>query len=232
MNQVENAEGVIVLGGDGTILTVTPLVAKFGIPVFGVNVGRLGFLTACDFKNLYRSLEMWLDEKWALSERMLIEVTAPGVKTPQIALNEAVVRLKSSFRVTTIHVSVNDETLAMFVGDGVIISTTTGSTAYSLSAQGPVVYPEIEAMILTPICPHSFSQRPLVFPSHYDVELHLADEPRKDEIQLCLDGQRVFSLKCGDRVRVRRSPHKLKLVQNPQTSFFGVLREKLHWGGR
>lgn len=231
-HQIKKADAAIILGGDGTILKWAPDLARLGTPVFSVNVGHLGFLTTVEVKHLYRSLEEWLQGRWVVSERMLLEVTAPRTKKPLLALNDAVIRLKASNRVTKIQASINNEKLAVFTGDGVIVATTTGSTAYSLSAQGPVVHPDVEAMILTPICPHSFSQKPLVFPSHHVMELQMSDRRDKNQVQLCMDGQRIYPLKCGDRLHIRRSPYKLKLIQDPKISYFGVLRDKLHWGGR
>lgn len=226
------ADGVAVLGGDGTILSVAPEAAQRGLPVFGANLGHLGFLTVVDVKRLYESLELWLKGRWEASERTLLEVAAPRKPRPLLALNDAVIRLKTSNRVTTVAVAINGEPLTEFTGDGVIVSTTTGSTAYSLSAQGPVVHPDVEAFVLTPICPHSFSQRPMVFPAHHTLELQIKNRRDTNEAQLCLDGQRVFPLRWGDRVAVRRSGHRLKLVQDPAVSYFGLLRAKLHWGGR
>lgn len=230
--KMREADAVISLGGDGTILSIAHQAAALGIPVFGTNMGRLGFLTVTELNRLYSSLEQWLGKKWATSERLLLEVLGSRLKEPQMALNDVVIRLKYGNRVTSISASINKEKLGQFVGDGVIVATTTGSTAYSLSAQGPIVHPDVEGMILTPICAHSFSQRPMVFPSHYVVDLLLSDPREKGGVQLCLDGQRTVSLECGDRVQVRASPYKLKLVQNPSVSYFSVLRKKLNWGDR
>ncbi|MCB4757675.1 MAG: NAD(+)/NADH kinase, partial [Elusimicrobia bacterium] len=228
-NQIEKADAVVTLGGDGTILAIAPRAALAGVPVLGVNIGRMGFLTAVELSQMYPFLERWLGGQLRLSERMMLDVSAPRVKHQLLALNDAVIRIGSTARVTTIYASIERENLGCFVGDGVIVATPTGSTAYSLSAQGPVVHPEVEALVLTPICAHSFTQRPVVFPGRHTLELRVHDASHRHDVQLCLDGQRVFPLKSDDRIYVRRSPHKLKLVRDPEVSFFEVLREKLSW---
>lgn len=231
-SQFDQADGVITLGGDGTILSIASQAARARVPVFGVNVGRLGFMTTTSLSGMRKGIEQWLAGKWLLSPRLLLEVTSPSLKGTHLALNDVVVRIGAPTRVTHVHTSINGQELGVLTGDGVIVSTSTGSTAYSLSAQGPVVHPEIDALILTPICPHSFSQRPIVFPSTQTLTLCLQDKHVKNEVQLCFDGQRVFHLKSGDEVHVKQSTYKLQLVYNPQTPYFHVLREKLSWGGR
>jgi NAD+ kinase len=229
---LERVEAVITLGGDGTILAVAPRAARAGVPVLGINMGRLGFMTAVGLRDVHRGLTDWLGGRWSVSERLMLEVKAPRVKKPLLALNDAVVRLGSTTRVTAIQASIHNKVLGLFTGDGVIVSTTTGSTAYSMAAQGPIVHPDVEALILTPICPHSLSQRPVVFPATRTLELKVTDSRQGNEVQLCLDGQRVFALRSHDRIVVRASRQKLKLFQDPRMPYFEVLREKLLWGGR
>ncbi len=226
----QKADAIVTLGGDGTILSIAPKAAVLGVPVLGVNIGRLGFMTAIDLEGFYPALEAWLSKKLIISERLMLEVRAPRVKVPLFALNDAVIRIGSTTRVTNISASIENEELGQFTGDGVIVSTPTGSTAYSLAAQGPVVHPEVEAFVLTPICAHSFTQRPVVFPKHQTLQLRLKDQRKGNQVQLCLDGQRVFVLKTDDEVSVRCAQHKLKLFQDPNVSYFRVLREKLSWG--
>lgn len=232
MSMLAQSDAVVTLGGDGTILSVAPRAALAGVPVLGVNLGRLGFMTATGLTGVYKKFSAWLEGRWLISERMMIEVKVPRVKKPLLALNDAVLRLGASSRLTAIEVSIEKENLGLFTGDGVIVATSTGSTAYSMAAQGPVVHPDVEALILTPICAHSFTQRPVVFPATQTLELRLQDWRRPNEVQLSLDGQRVFDLRTGDRVQVCASPFKLKLLQDPKVPYFGVLREKLQWGGR
>jgi NAD+ kinase len=229
---LSKADAVITLGGDGTILAIAPRAAEAGVPVLGVNIGRLGFMTAVELKQMNTGLGDWLKGRWVVTERLMLEVHAPRVMNTLLALNDAVIRLGSTTRVTTISAMVEKENLGRFTGDGLIVATTTGSTAYSLAAQGPVVHPDVEAIILTPICPHSLTQRPIVFPSKLGLDLRLEDQRKGNEVQLCLDGQRVYMLRTGDVVRIKAARHKLKLLQNPKMPYFGVLREKLSWGGR
>jgi NAD+ kinase len=230
--ELHRADAVITLGGDGTILAIAPLAAEAGVPVLGVNIGRLGFMTSVEVRRLYPALTRWLRGQWVVSQRLMLEVWAPRARRPILALNDAVVRVGATTRVTTFSAVVGGESLGNFTGDGLIAATPTGSTAYSLAAQGPVVHPEMDAMLLTPICAHSFRQRPVVFSSDKSLELRLEDRVEGGRTQLCLDGQKVFPLRFGDRVRIGAAPIKLKLLHDPRVSYWGVLREKLSWGGR
>ncbi len=232
IDKLGQADAVVTLGGDGTILGIAAKAATAGVPVLGINLGRLGFMTSVELRVLYPSLKRWVKDGWSVSDRLMLEVDAPRVKTPVLALNDAVIRIGSTTRMIAIDAAIENEELGRFSGDGVIIATPTGSTAYSLAAQGPVVHPEVEALVLTPICAHSFTQRPVVFPKHQTLELRLQDQRAGNEVQLCLDGQRVFPLRSGDVVHVRCAPYKLRLIQDPDVSYFGVLREKLSWGER
>lgn len=231
-HQLSKTDALITLGGDGTILAIAPQAARAGVPVLGVNIGRLGFMTAVELGGLYPALDRWLKGEWVLRQRLMLEVTAPRVKSPLLALNDAVIRIGSTTRVTTVYAAIEKEDLGCFTGDGVIVATPTGSTAYSLAAQGPVVHPDVDALVLTPICAHSFTQRPVVFPGRQMLELSLRDQREGNEVQLCLDGQRVFLLESGDKVSIRAASFKLKLFQDPEVKYFGVLREKLSWGER
>ncbi|MCG3205322.1 MAG: NAD kinase [Elusimicrobia bacterium] len=232
IQRLNQSDALVTLGGDGTILSVAAKAAQAGVPVLGINIGRLGFMTSIELGALYPSLKRWVSGKWDISERLMLEVSAPRVKESLFALNEAVVRCGSTTRVITVDASIENENLGRFTGDGVIVATPTGSTAYSLAAQGPVVHPEVEALVLTPVCAHSFTQRPVVYPKHQKLILSLQDQRVGNEVQLCLDGQRVYALKSGDKVGIQCALHKLKLFQEPGVSYFSVLREKLSWGER
>jgi NAD+ kinase len=232
LTRLGEADVLITLGGDGTILSIAPQAAQKNVPVLGINTGRLGFMTSIEVPNLYASLSRVVSGKWAVSSRLMLEVVAPRVPTPMLALNDAVIRVGSTTRVTTILASIQGQELGRFIGDGVIVATPTGSTAYSLAAQGPVVHPDVNALVLTPICAHSFSQRPVVYPADQTLEISIVDRRGRNEVQLCLDGQRVFLLHSGDRVLLRRAPQKLQLIHDPAVSYFGILREKLSWGER
>lgn len=230
--QIAESDLVITLGGDGTILAIAQRAAEAGVPILGVNIGHMGFMTAVELDQLYKALAACLANKWEISERMMLDVQAPRESRSLLALNDAVIRIGATTRVTSIAASIEKESLGLFVGDGVIVATSTGSTAYSLAAQGPVVHPDLDALILTPICPHSFTQRTVVFPASQTLELELRDTRSRNEVQLCLDGQRVFVLTPGDRVSVRKSRYKIQLLKDPERPYFGVLREKLSWGDR
>jgi len=232
LSEVDGCDAVITLGGDGTILSVASRAAQAGVPVLGVNIGHLGFMTAVEVRRLYPALKRWLEGHWTVSHRLLLEVWPPHAKHSLLALNDAFVRISAPTRVTTVSAWVAGERLGDFTGDGLIVATPTGSTAYSLAAQGPVIHPEMDALVLTPICAHSFRQRPVVFSAKQTLELRVEDEIPTGQMQLCLDGRRVFSLRHGDRIRIGGAPIKLKLIQDPRVSYFGVLREKLSWGGR
>jgi NAD+ kinase len=231
-SQLPEADVVLTLGGDGTILAVAPKAALAGVPVLGINVGRLGFMTAVGLDHMYGALTDVLENRAVISERIMLEVMVPRSRGPNLALNDAVLRIGSATRMTMMNAMIENEDLGCFTGDGLIVATPTGSTAYSLAAHGPIVHPEMEALLLTPICAHSFTQRPVVLSSAHAVTIWPKDRRGMRELQLCLDGQRVFKLQKDDRVVVRRSKHKLKLLQKPDSSYFGVLREKLLWGGR
>lgn len=231
-SQLSDADAVITLGGDGTILLVAPEAARLGIPVLGVNIGRLGFMTAVEAGRMYEALESWLSGEWTISHRMMLEASLSRFKNSFFALNDVVIRTGDTMRVISLFASIEDQDLGCFTGDGVIVATPTGSTAYSLAAQGPVVHPEVEVLIFTPICAHSFTQRPVVFPARQTLELSLHESEKKGSVQLSLDGQHSFPLKGGDRIQVHRAPFELKLFQNPHVSYFTVLREKLSWGER
>ncbi len=229
---ISQAEVIFSLGGDGTVLSLAPQAAKLGIPILGINLGRLGFLTASDANDMGRILNLWMKNQLVTSERMMLEVEAPMLKRPLIALNDAVVRTGATSRVITVDASVENESLGCFVGDGIIVSTSTGSTAYSLSASGPVVHPGMDALLLTPICAHSFTQRPVVFPAYQELCLELHERRTSDDVQLTLDGQKTFMLKNGDKVYIRKAPFKLKLLCDPEMPYFKLLREKMSWGGK
>ncbi|MFN0117203.1 MAG: NAD(+)/NADH kinase [Elusimicrobiota bacterium] len=230
LSKLSKADALITLGGDGTILSAAPKAAELNVPVLGINVGRLGFMTSMEMDEMYSELSDWRLGAWSLSERLMLEVKLSSQKQVSYALNDAVIRIGTTSRVISVLASISGESLGRFTGDGLIIATPTGSTAYSLSAQGPVVHPDLNALILTPICPHGFTQKPVVFPSDKVVELKLDTRREIGDVQLCLDGQKVFPLKESDRVTVKPSKMRLKLFHKPSVSYFNVLREKLSWG--
>lgn len=225
---------LIVLGGDGTLLSIATDAARAEVPVFGVNYGGLGFMTATPREELEPATEAVLRGDYSVSTRQLLRATVDG---PQRAeplardvLNDAVINKIDLARVVELKATVDGEMVSSFVVDGLIVCTTTGSTAYSLAAGGPIVMPEVDAIVLTPISPHTLSNRPLVLPGGATVEIELVS--RDLQIILTLDGQEGILLNPDDRVSMKRSPHRLQLVRPGERSYFDVLRTKLRWGSR
>jgi NAD+ kinase len=225
---------LIVLGGDGTLLSIAPYAAAAGVPVFGVNYGGLGFMTATPRDELESATRAVMAGEFSESTRQLLRATVSG---PQRAeplvrdvLNDAVINKTDLARVVELAATVDGDMVSSFVADGLIVCTTTGSTAYSLAAGGPIVMPQVDAIVLTPISPHTLSNRPLVLPGSAKVEIELVS--RDLQIILTLDGQQGIRLHSDDCVAVERSPHRLRLVSPGERSYFDVLRTKLLWGSR
>jgi len=225
---------LIVLGGDGTLLSIATDAAKAEVPVFGVNYGGLGFMTATPRDELEPATEAVLRGDYSVSTRQLLRATVDGPQRDQPVardvLNDAVINKTDLARVVELKATVDGEMVSSFVADGLIVCTTTGSTAYSLAAGGPIVMPEVDAIVLTPISPHTLSNRPLVLPGGATVEIELVS--RDQQIILTLDGQEGILLNPDDRVSMERSPHRLQLVRPGERSYFDVLRTKLRWGSR
>ncbi len=216
------------LGGDGTFLETVNLVRESAIPVLGVNIGRLGFLSYISQENLSESLDSVFSGKFDIEERMLLKVEASGhsLNDLDVALNE--VRIyKNSGSLITIHVKVNDEFLSAYWADGLLLSTPTGSTAYNLSVGGPIVVPESNTFVLSPIAPHNLTVRPLVLPD--SAVLQLSVDTRDHQFQLALDS-RTVDLDVDTTVTVRKADYTLKMIRIENISFYSTLRNKLMWG--
>ncbi len=221
---------VVVLGGDGTLLSVARTVAS-GIPILGVNLGTLGFLTEVGRTELYPSLVEILAGRFAIEQRTLLRVElerSGGEQLTYRILNDAVIAKSALSRIIQLTLRVDGRLVTSNRSDGLIISTPTGSTAYNLSAGGPIVNPLLPVVVLTPICPHTFSLRPIVVPDASIVEVILESE--KEEVYLTLDGQEGSLIAAGDRVRVTRSDEQAHLVKVSGRTFYHSLRGKLHWG--
>lgn len=222
---------LVVLGGDGTMLGAARLVGTRQIPVLGVNFGWLGYLTEFTLAELFPALDMLLDGWFAVDQRMLLDVTVEraGQRIAQHrALNDAVINKAAPARMIELECYVNGLFVNGFRADGMIVATPTGSTAYSLSAGGPIVYPSLSAILLTPICPHMLSNRPVVLPGESGVELVFK---RTDEdLMLTIDGQISVPLELADRVLLRRSTTTFHIVRPTNRNYFEVLRTKLKWG--
>jgi NAD+ kinase len=228
--QAARADAAVALGGDGTLLRTGRRLAPLGIPLLGVNLGQLGFLSCTDPRRMFQTFQALLADRLELSERMMLSVTAPG-GSGQLALNDCVIRVTDAVRVARLLVRVDGEDLGTYVGDGIIVATPTGSTAYSLAASGPVVQPDADLILLTPICSHSLTQRPAILSSRSVLEVEV-EQGRQARVILSVDGQINVPLKRGDKVTLRRAPEKARIYYDPRQTYFSLLREKLKWGER
>ncbi len=230
---MREADLVIVLGGDGSLLGVARLSGSPPVPVVGIHHGEFGFLTESDRAGLQKTMERILERPLRVQYRAMLAVSVRRrgrVAVRSQALNDAVVTRGTFSRMLTLEASVSGSSLGTYMGDGLVVATPTGSTAYSLSAGGPVVEPTMSAILVTPISPHTLSSRPLVLSDRS--RLSVAVAPDCDDAVLTLDGQEWFTLERGDVVEVRRSRHRAAIVTAADGSFFEVLRSKLHWGAR
>ncbi|HKF49177.1 MAG TPA: NAD(+)/NADH kinase [Terracidiphilus sp.] len=224
---------VIVLGGDGTLLAVGRIFAATGTPILSVNLGTLGFLTEVRLADLYRTLESWCHDCHSLEPRSMLraELHRAGEKHLEFdALNDIVVTKGEIARMGEFAVQLDGKIVAQFRADGVIVSTPTGSTAYNLAANGPILTPDVDAMVVTPICPHLLTLRPIVVRG--DASLSVRVEGIPNLALLTVDGQRAVELCVGDEIRCHRSPHTVNLVRLGEGGFFEALRSKLSWGER
>jgi len=226
-------ELVIVLGGDGTLLAAARVFAKADVPILSVNVGSLGFLTEVRLTDLFANLEGWLARKCCVEARFMLHVDIIRDGAPfrcYEALNDIVVSKGAIARMGDFRVFLGEQLAMAFRADGVIVSTPTGSTAYNLSANGPIMAPDVDAMVVTPICPHLLTIRPMVVRGDAVISLSVAGVP--DQTFLTVDGQEAVQVRVGDQLRCFRSEHTVKLVRMGQDGFFDVLRQKLKWGER
>lgn len=222
---------VVVLGGDGTLLSVARSVHP-GTPLLGVNLGRLGFLTEISRSELYPALIQILDGDYLLQERSLFEVELHRrgkMEDRFCAFNDVVIAKSALAQIIELELQVNGRRMATYRADGLIISTPNGSTAYNLSAGGPIVYPTLQVAVLTPICPHALSMRPIVVPDSEAMEVTL--QTQRQEVFLTVDGQEGGHLAHRDTVVVQRAEGTVRLVRMPDRTFYDSLRQKLNWGG-
>jgi len=227
------ADLVIVLGGDGTLLSVARLIGSREVPILGVNLGGLGFLTEVTLDELFPTLEAVLRDQYSLSRRLTltVRVLRGGELVAGFeALNDAVINKTALSRIVDLETHVNGEYVATFRADGLILSTPTGSTAYCLAAGGPIIYPTLPALVIIPICPHTLTNRPLVVPDSAVVEIIQGSEG--EDVHLTVDGQVGVDLRYRDVVAVQRSTRSIALVKSPKLNYFDLLRTKLKWGER
>jgi NAD+ kinase len=228
-----NADVLLVLGGDGTMLNAARLAGERSIPILGVNMGGLGFLTEVRLENLYPSLERVFANDFVLDERLMLrthihrhgETVAKGE-----VLNDVVISKGTLARMIELKIAIQGRFVTNLRGDGLIVSSPTGSTAYSLSAGGPIIDPAVQSLILTPICPHTLTHRPLIVPGNAEIDVTLTS--KDDGAMATLDGQVGVAITQGDTVVIQPSEHRTRLIRFPESNYYDVLREKLKWGDR
>ncbi len=228
---MNEADLVVVLGGDGTLLHAVHLLNGRDIPVLGINLGTLGFMTEVQKADCCEALKEILQDNYQVTERRMLNVTLfRGEKEylQEVVLNDVVINKATLARIIRLEAYLNGQFMTSYRGDGLIVSTPTGSTAYNMAAGGPVLYPTLNAFVLTPICPHTFANRPVVVAGDKEVEIDLPEA--NGEVYLTLDGQEGVQILEGDRVRIRQSSIPVKLIQSPTHSYFDILRQKLGWG--
>jgi NAD+ kinase len=221
---------VLVLGGDGTMIATSRMLGDAEVPVLGINFGGLGYLAEFRIEELYDALESILSGNYRLDKRVMLSVELGGAEeaTRNRVLNDVVINKSALARIIEIEAYLNGQFVNSFRADGLIVSTPTGSTAYNLSAGGPVIFPSMNAVVITPICPFTLSNRPIVVPDDAIIELRLKTD--KEDVALTLDGQVGFPLKIDDQVIIRKSKTTFNLVQPMNRNYFDVLRDKLRWG--
>jgi NAD+ kinase len=225
---------LVVLGGDGTLIGMAGRIARTGsdVPILGVNFGSLGFLTEITLAELYDALEAALEGRALLESRAMLAARTSRNNLPfsdHFVLNDIVITKGALSRIIEISVVIDDAPVMRVRADGLIVASPTGSTAYNLGAGGPILHPAVDAMVLTPIAPHTLTNRPVVIPA--SSEVHLRPNMEGNEVYVTFDGQSGFPLQAGDVVSVRRAPRPLRIVKSANRTYFDVLREKLKWGG-
>jgi NAD+ kinase len=230
-NLAATVDLILVLGGDGTMIATARMVGDQEVPVLGVNYGGLGYLAEFRIEELYRALESILSGNFRLDKRVMLAVELhrrDASVTHSRVLNDVVINKSALARIIEIEAYLDQHFVNSFRADGLIVSTPTGSTAYNLSAGGPVIFPSMNAVVITPICPFTLSNRPIVVPDDATIELLLKTD--LEEVTLTLDGQVGFALNVEDRVVIRKSGVTFNLVQPSNRNYFDVLRDKLRWG--
>ena len=229
----DKADAIVVLGGDGTLLSAARLVGDRGKPIVGVNLGTLGFITAVPLNHLYHTMETLLSGQYFVQERMMLTVSLRrGGKAIEVhhVLNDIVINKGALARIIDLETYIDDMYLTSFKADGLIIHTPTGSTGYSLSAGGPIVHPILSCIGITPICPHTLTNRPVILPDTALLEVVLKSE--HEDVYLTLDGQVGIKLEHKDIVEAKKADHAMYFVMCPQYDYYQMLRNKLRWGER
>ena len=227
----ETVDLVVVLGGDGTLLGAARKVGHYGLPILGINLGGLGFLTEIPVEMLYQDMEKVINGEISVEPRLMLQarVLRNGEEKCRFTvLNDVVINKGALARIIDLRVSVDNHFLTTFRADGLIVSTPTGSTGYNLSAGGPILYPDLEALILTPICPFTLTHRPIIVPDTSVIDVQMGEN--SEEVVLTFDGQVGFDLVDNDRVVISKSEKKLKLIKSPDQDYYDIIRTKLKWG--
>lgn len=227
----DDIDMVVVMGGDGTLLYAARALGHTGAPILGVNLGGLGFMAEIGLEHLYPTIKQILAGKFETEKRMMlnIEVERDGKKLVEYTvLNDGVINKAALARILDLKVRIDGKDLTSYRADGLIIATPTGSTAYNLSAGGPIVHPSLESLLLTPICPFTLSNRPLLLPENAEIEIEI--DPEAKDIMLTLDGQLYCHLVPGDIIKARKAKTSISLITNPYKDYFDILRTKLGWG--
>ncbi|MDW8093847.1 MAG: NAD(+)/NADH kinase, partial [Caldimicrobium sp.] len=217
--------GIIVLGGDGTLLKAVPLAYELNLPILGVNMGKFGFLTEISLHELERVLDLWIKGRINFEERTPLAIDYRGHR--MIALNEGALLKGPLGRIITLHLTIEEEPFVKICGDGLIVSTPTGSTAYNLSAGGPVVHPKTEAFVITPICAFKPQMKSIVVPNNFKICVTL--EEAEEEVHLLIDGHSNITLTKGAKVQFKKAERPIKLIPSPSKGYFEILREKFGW---
>jgi NAD+ kinase len=223
---------LVVLGGDGTILRTVRFVSEYNIPIVGINLGEFGYLTEVNLNEMFSALALIVKGEYQTEKRMMLDITIQlGAETirQQSILNDVVITRGNLSRILNLETTVNDRYLTTFRADGIIISTPTGSTAYSLSAGGPIVFPEQDSFVINPICPFTLTNRPIIIPDNAEIKVALWT--KEQGATLTLDGQVSYTMKSGDIMTVRKSRYVTNLVSSPHRDYMEILRTKLGWGG-
>jgi len=236
MNKISpDLDILIILGGDGTLLHIAEKAAHYSIPILGINLGSLGFLTELAEHETRKALEEILNGPVTIENRMMLKtrlVSQNKKEKYRLALNEVVVSKDTIDRILNLSTRANNAYITTYKADGLIFSTPTGSTAYNLSAGGPLVYPGLESILVTPICPFMLSSRPILLPSMTKLETQFQEMNRNDSAQVIVDGQPVWSMGGNDILEVEAATKRLQLIVSKQKDYFSILRNKLHWGNQ
>ncbi len=224
---------ILTIGGDGTILSTARAIAHRNVPILGIHLGDLGFMAKVTLSDLYNKLDQVATGKFSISDHLVLEaeMSANGKTIKSHVLNDVVVNNGKTHRMVTCMVEANNKFIGKYKADGIIVATPTGSTAYSLSAGGPIVEPTVQSIIVTPICPHSLTSRPLVVPDSSEIKITFPDDPAED-IGVTLDGQIFHNFNYEAVIKVRKADYTIKFIDFTDSSYYGTLRNKMGWGRR